>query len=665
MHGFADKIQKENDSGSWTFQPTHDLVCKCSRNGCFSEMHPEASAIPKRQSSPAAPYTARITVLATSDLHMQLTDFDYARDTPGSGHSLARLARVIRRERADADAENSTCLLFDNGDTLQGTPLAGYFARHPESTDNPMAACMNALAYDAAGLGNHDFDHGLPALRRGLEGFSMPVLGANTICAALPMLRRSAVLERELRCSDGNVRVVNIGVTSAVPAQTMNWNRHHLSDQAEITPPLPALALEVAALRRAGADVVIVLAHMGIPLYDEGRSPQNELAQVAQMPGVDAVIGGHTHLTFPGRDHAGVAGVDAENGRIGDTPVIMPGASASCLGRIRLTLERDPEADRWSVASSDSALLHPEPVDAPDPDIAALVTPAHNATRLHLNEHVGELAGPMHSYFALACPSPVPALIAATKRHVIATAVQGTELAELPLLSVGSTAATGGFDGPGNFISLSSGPIMRRHIAGLTPYANQIWAVRTNGARLIDWLERSALIFSTLEPDRPDQPLVDVNIPGFRFDSIYGLDYEIDPSRPPAYDPSGQRRPGEAGRILNVTWQGRALDPDQEFLVATTDHRTGGGGALKPFADEDIAFRGHAPMDEGLVEYLRSPDCHEVRDTVPWKFRTPGGCAAILLTAPDALQHLDEISAYAPESCGTSADGFARVRLHL
>ena len=597
---------------------------------------------------------------------MQLSDFDYARDTPGGGDSRARLAPVIRRERLKAEEDGGQCLLFDNGDTLQGTPLAGFVARHPEVAENPMSACMNALAYDAVGLGNHDFDHGLPALKRALCGFSMPVLSANTTCAELANLQTSALIERDIRCSDRKNRTLRIGVTSVVPSQTMNWNRHHLTDHAEISPPLPALTDRIAELRDAGAQVVIVLAHMGIALYDEGKSPQNQIIEVARVPGVDAVIGGHTHLKFPGADHAGIDGIDSHNGRIGRTPVVMPGASASHLGRIRLRLEMGGDRDGdWSVTGSESALLTPEPTDAPDPEIVGLTRPAHNATRLHLNEHVGELSSPMHSYFALACPSPVPALIAAAKRRVIASAVEGSTLAGLPLLAVGSTAATGGFDGPGNFVSLSSGPVMRRHVAGLTPYANQIWAVRTNGARLIDWLERSALIFSTLRPDQPDQPLVDVNIPGFRFDTIYGLSYEIDPTRPPVYDPSGRRNPDATGRIGNVTWQGKPLDPDQEFLVATTDHRTGGGGALKPFADEDIAFRGYAPMDEGLVDYLRAPDCSEVRDPVPWKFSTPGDYSAILLTAPDALQYLDEISSYRPESCGTSAEGFARIRLHL
>ncbi len=602
-------------------------------------------------------------MLATSDLHMQLTDFDYARDASRGGSSLSRLAPVIRREKENAVTEGRQCLLFDNGDTLQGTPLAGYVTEHCGGEIHPMAACMNLLEYDAVGLGNHDFDYGLAALCQALSGFNMPVLAANTTCPALPMLQKSVLIRRGIRRGDA-VLPLRIGVTSVIPAQTINWNRHHLTDRAEISDPLSALEAEVAALRAEGADVVVVLAHMGIALYDEGPKAQNQLEAVAQLPGVDAVIGGHTHLRFPGPDHATIPGVDHTAGMIGDTPVVMPGASGSHLGRIDLELSMKPNS-QWAVTAGSSRLLQADPVDAPDPDVVSLITPVHNATRLHLNEPVGHLAAPMNSYFALAHPSPVPSLIAAAKHQVISRAVEGTELADLPLLSVGSTSATGGFDGPGNFISLSSGPLMRRHIAGLTPYANQIWAVRTRGARVIDWLERSALIFSTLTPENPDQPLIDVNIPGFRFDSIYGLTYDIDPSKPPAYDPSGRRLYDGPGRISRVRWQGEPLEPDQEFLVATTDHRTGGGGALKPFADEDIAFRGHAPMDEGLVEYLRKPDCRQVRETRPWRFRCATACSAILLTAPDALQHLEEISALSPENCGLSPEGFAQVRLHL
>jgi 2',3'-cyclic-nucleotide 2'-phosphodiesterase/3'-nucleotidase len=204
-----------------------------------------------------------------------------------------------------------------------------------------------------------------------------------------------------------------------------------------------------------------------------------------------------------------------------------------------------------------------------------------------------------------------------------------------------------------------------RHVSGMNPYSNNVWAVRTTGAQLLDWLERSALIFNTLSRDDPDQMLVDPAVPGFRFDSIYGLTCMIDPRRPPLFDTAGKRVPGREGRILDARWNGHALRPEQEFLVATTDHRAGGGGVYKTFNNDDIVVQGHAPMQDVLLDYLKAPVSDDVRGARPWRFAPDLKRRAILLTAPEAIHYLEDIAHLRPEVCGETPGGFLRVRLHL
>jgi 2',3'-cyclic-nucleotide 2'-phosphodiesterase/3'-nucleotidase len=600
-------------------------------------------------------------LLATSDLHMQLTAFDYVRDRPTRQGSLARLAGLIDAQRQEADL----CLLLDNGDTFQGTPMGDYIAKAPQTMTNPMAEVINHLGYDALGLGNHDFDLGLDYLARTGAACHPPTICSNLRTRRLPHVKSSAMLERRVMTTDGNHRTVRIGILSVLPCQTAVWNRQNLGPSSEILAPLPTLRRRAKVLRRNGADLIVVLAHMGIAAFDEGDAPQNEVVAIAALTEIDAVIGGHTHLRFPGPDHAGLAGVDAEAGKIAGTPVVLPGHSGSDLGVIDLRMEHDDTTGRWRIASSSTRLLNADTGDPEAPDIVKLSNRAHRATRAFLAHPVAQTARPMHSYFALVQPSPVPSLIAAAKRHVICRAVIGTAVADLPLLAAASTPSTGGFEGPDNFVSIPKGRLLRRDIAGLNPYANRVWAVRATGAQIIDWLERSALIFNTLTPTATDQLLVNPQVPGFRYDTIFGLSYVIDPTRPPGFDLAGRKRRDASGRIDDVRWNGAPIDPGQAFLVATTDHRTGGGGFYRPVEENQIVLRTDVLVEDALLDYLEAPDCLAVRSAKPWRFKNDLGVSAILHTAPEALSFLPEIANLAPEACGMTEEGFARIRLHL
>ena len=88
--------------------------------------------------------TVRIRILATSDLHMQVTPYDYIKDRPTQTGSLARLSTLIKRMRREAAVRNQLCLLFDNGDTFQGTPMAEVLAADVSDDTHPMIAAMNA-----------------------------------------------------------------------------------------------------------------------------------------------------------------------------------------------------------------------------------------------------------------------------------------------------------------------------------------------------------------------------------------------------------------------------------------------------------------------------------------------------------------------------------------
>lgn len=84
-----------------------------------------------------------------------------------------------------------------------------------------------------------------------------------------------------------------------------------------------------------------------------------------------------------------------------------------------------------------------------------------------------------------------------------------------------------------NYVHIPKGPVLRRHIAGLNPFANQTVGIHITGTHLHNWLEHAALLFATLSNQENAQMLVDSNVPAFQFDTIFGLSYTIDPSAPP------------------------------------------------------------------------------------------------------------------------------------
>ena len=107
-------------------------------------------------------------LLGVTDLHANLYPYDYYRDCPDDSVGLARAASLVAQARSEAP----NCLLFDNGDILQGTPLGDLAAEAiagDPSASHPVIAAMNTLDYTAATLGNHDFNYGLEALERSEE----------------------------------------------------------------------------------------------------------------------------------------------------------------------------------------------------------------------------------------------------------------------------------------------------------------------------------------------------------------------------------------------------------------------------------------------------------------------------------------------------------------
>ncbi|HOZ63719.1 MAG TPA: metallophosphoesterase, partial [Burkholderiaceae bacterium] len=120
----------------------------------------------------------KLRILETTDVHMNLLSYDYYQDKVTDQYGLARAITLIKAARAEA----TNSMLFDNGDLLQGNPLGDVVAKvNPlkEGQVHPAYKVMNQLGYDAGNLGNHEFNYGLPFLRRSIAGANFPYVNAN------------------------------------------------------------------------------------------------------------------------------------------------------------------------------------------------------------------------------------------------------------------------------------------------------------------------------------------------------------------------------------------------------------------------------------------------------------------------------------------------------
>ena len=629
---------------------------------------------------PRATGLFRLRILATTDLHVHITPWDYYADRSSATAGLARTATLIAAARAEAE----TCLLLDNGDFLQGSPMGDLEAqRNNAEQPHPMIAAMNALGYDAATLGNHEFSNGLAYLLRQLGQARFPVVSANisrqlgdTPIMDQTLLPHSVILLRSLSDGRGNRQLIRIGVLGLVPPQTTQWDHQQLGDTLVTRDIVEAAAAHVPKLREQGADIVIALSHSGIAAPSANANLENATAALAALPGIDALVAGHTHQTFPSADFAASTGVDPVRGLLWGKPAVMPGFHGSHLGVIDLSLARRDGA--WHVAGSQ---VEVRPISRraksgrvvaltrSATDIMTIAAPAHRATRAWSRQPLGYTGQALHSYFALVMPSPTVRLVARAQARHVARLLQHGPYADLPLVSAAAPFHVGGRGGPENYTAIPAGPLMMRHAFDLYPHPNTIAALLVSGAELALWLERSFSLFHQVSPGTRDADLIDPEFPGFNFDLLEGLTWTVDLAAPPHHDTNGRVINPSSRRIRNLAHQGRPVDPAARFVLATNSYRASGSGGFAGASHDNVILSGPDSSRDVVLAYLAATTSTSDATTDPgppnWDFAPMVGTTAVFDSAPAAAACTAELAQLDAEPLGLTATGFRRFRLRL
>ncbi len=621
---------------------------------------------------------AHLRILSTTDLHCHVQPYDYYADKPNDTMGLARTATLIQDVRAEA----TNSITVDNGDYMQGNPMADYIAYSKgmkEGDIHPVIAGMNALGYDAGTLGNHEFNYGIPFLDLVNARAAFPIVCANFArkLGASPLeddlyAKPYIILDRELADGAGATYPVRIGLIGFVPPQILQWDRSHLEGYA-VRDIVQAATAWVPRMREDGAQIVIALSHSGIAAIPYAEGMENAALHLAAVDGIDALVTGHSHRVWPSEDFTG-DGLDQARSTLMNKPAVMAGFWGSHMGLIDLLLERDGDARRIASHTVEARpiserledrSIRPLTIDyAPAIEATAAI---HQETLTYIRAEVGQTSAPLYSYFALVADDPSVQIVSLAQLWYVVQLLKGTEHEALPLLSAAAPFKSGGRGGAEYYTDVAAGPVAIKNVADLYLYPNTIQAVRITGAQVKDWLERSAGIFNAITPGGADQPLINPDFPSYNFDVMDGVTYRIDVTQPSRFDKDGLLVNDAADRITDLMFNGAPIDPAAEFIVATNNYRAGGGGTFPGADGTTVVLEAPDTNRDVIVRYIVDRGTIEPSADANWTFAPAGGATVLFDTGPKAAAYLPDIQARGLkiEAAGDAPEGFARFRITL
>ncbi|MGW1269637.1 bifunctional metallophosphatase/5'-nucleotidase [Streptomyces sp. NPDC002491] len=551
-----------------------------------------------------------LTVMGTTDLHGHVFNWDYFKDAEykdaaGNAQGLARISTLVNAIRAEKGRENT--LLVDAGDTIQGTPLTYYYAKVDPITAkggpvHPMAQAMNAIGYDAAALGNHEFNYGIETLRKFESQLRFPLLGANAVDAkTLRPAFQPYVIKTFCVKGAPPVKVAVLGLTN--PGIAI-WDKAYVQGKLAFPGLEEQAAKWVPKLKSLGADVVIVSAHSGSSgtssYGDQLPYVENSAALVAQqVPDIDAVLVGHAHVEIPE--------LKVVNAKSGKTVVLSePLAYAERLSVFDVELVF--EKGRWSVESVSSKVLNSNSV-ADDPKITKLLGDEHAKVVAYVNQVVGTATETLTTVEARYKDAPIIDLITKVQEDVVKAALAGTSYASLPVIAQASPFS--------RTSEIPAGQVTIRDLSSLYVYDNTLVAKLLTGAQVRAYLEYSAQYFvqTAVGAVVDTEKLTNAaGRPDYNYDYVSGLSYEIDVAQP------------VGSRIRNLTFAGAALDDAQQFVLAVNNYRANGGGAFPHVAAAKELWSESTEIRTRISEWVTAKGVLDPKDfaSVDWKLTREG-----------------------------------------
>ncbi|RKS72406.1 2',3'-cyclic-nucleotide 2'-phosphodiesterase/3'-nucleotidase [Motilibacter peucedani] len=554
------------------------------------------------------PASITVTVMGTSDLHGHVYNWDYFKDAEydDAAHNdvgLAKISTLVNDVRAQRGRDRT--LLFDSGDTIQGTPLSYYYAKVEPITEtgatHPMAAAMNVIGYDAITLGNHEYNYGLKMLGKWSRQVHAPVLAANAIDvrtgkpAYRPWVMKKVKVPGHKPVKFGVLGLTNPGIAI--------WDKANVQGKQRFDDLVATAKKYVPMMKAEGADVVVVTAHSGdsgLSSYGTDLPVENASALIAQqVPDVDAVLVGHAHKDIPEEfvtnPTTGKKVLLAEPALWGERLTVMDFGLRT-------------KGSGWEVVSKHSQNLNSNTVPA-DPAVLAATATAHAKTVAYVNQPVATSTEELSGARSRLEDTPIVDFIQKVQTDTVTKALAGTQYASLPVLSVAAPFSREAL--------FPAGQVRIKDVAGLYIYDNTLEAVTMNGAQVKDYLEYSAKYFKQVAPGAPidEQDLTDNGQPDYNYDMLSGVAYDIDISKP------------VGSRIVGLSHpDGSPVTAADQFVVAVNNYRRSGGGGFPAVSTAPVVYNQQADIRQMLIDYATATGSIDPADfaVVNWRLVREG-----------------------------------------
>lgn len=544
------------------------------------------SAVP----AAAAPkdHTLDLTLLATTDLHGNVANWDYFNDRPysdsaGDSVGLASVASVVDDVRAQ-EGEDSV-VVVDNGDAIQGTPLSYYYAvQEPvEQTGevHPMAAAYDAIGYDAQVVGNHEFNYGLDTLDAYEGDLDFPLLGANVIDVATgePALKPYTIVTKKVK----GAKPVKVGILGLTTPGSAIWDKGNVEGKLEFQDMVEAAKTWVPRVKAAGANVVVVLSHAGVgsPSYDESIAPAENPSDVIArtVPGIDVMVIGHTHQDRPSQIVTNE--VTGE-----DVLLTQPYRWGSTVSRVDIDLTK--VKGKRGVTGTEATAIRTR--DYPQSqEILDLVADQHATTVGYVNQVVAQSTEELSAVTSRYEDTPIIDFIQQVQTETVDAALEGSEYTDLPVLSIAAPFS--------RTAVFPAGDVSVKDIAGLYVYDNTLHAVTMTGAQVKDYLEYSNRYFATVPEGSTFDPNRDTGaggIPDYNLDIMSGVTYSVDLSQP------------VGSRITDLALaDGTPLADDAQVVVAVNNYRRSGGGGFPHISSAPLVYDEQKEIRQLLIDWAQ------------------------------------------------------------
>ena len=518
------------------------------------------------------PLDGKTVILHTNDVH-------------GSIELYAKVAAM----KGDYEARGAQVILADAGDYSQGTVYVSV------NKGKDAVTMMNAAGYDVATIGNHEFDYGYAQLKSNLDSAVFKVVCANVLQDGSPVFDAYTMINK------GGVQVAFVGLetpeaqTKANPALIQGLTFLAGNEM------YAAVQAQVDAARTAGADIVIVLSHLGV---DSSSEPNTSYDLYEKVTGIDFIIDGHSHTVM-------TKGPEGE-------PIQSTGTALNNIGVITIDnatkkIESNELIPIWHTEEVDGKEVTVYDYTKSDETVANAAKAIIDPIDADYNQKFAESAVDLNG-----AKAPGNRTEETNLGDLITDAMMWAIKTKAPGVDMNNAVAI--TNGGGIRAAIAKGDITKKDVNTVLPFGNTLAVVYVKGSELLEALEVSTYCTPKSLGGFPQ-------FAGMEVELNTACEYDANDT---TYPGSTYFGPKSINRITIKTVNGKAFDKDATYAVITNNFLAAGGDTYYAFAAAQTQFDTGLPLDEILMEYITV----ELNGVVTDKYAAPQGRLTIVNNPP-------------------------------